>query len=343
MKKNLLTAILCTAALSGFAQITITQADIATAGEGVITANDTTSTVSVTAAGANQSWNYSTLQNHTQDTLVFLSPAGQPGASSFPSANLALSDDGSGIFLINSGTGLYVDGFYTDLGTGPMPVNYNPNQLIFGFPSTYNSTFNNTSGFDITMDGSAFGVDSFRIKNTVNRAILADAWGSLIIPGGTYNTLRIKTTDITSDSSWYYMMGMWVSGGGSIDTSYRLSWMANGLDFPILEMDFDPLTNMGSGISYRVASGGTVSVDETIVNEMKCFPNPATSEITIMTLGSEGSIEIFDATGKLAITKSVEFSSTNIQLQSLESGIYFFNFKDAKGNISGRGKFSVVH
>src|ERR1051326_4256836 len=143
------------------AQITITMADIAGIGKVIKQATDTTPTISPGTAGTNQTWNFSALAQHSLDTLTFTNPYWTPFQSSFPTSNLAIEqgpNGNAGISYANlSGSTFNMVGQHFDPGTGPVNVPENPVQVIIPFPSTYNTSFNNTSGYDFTFYFGQFG------------------------------------------------------------------------------------------------------------------------------------------------------------------------------------------
>ena len=89
MKKTLLSFIMIAGVglYSTHAQITINSNHVISAGSVVENAQDTTPSVSIGPAGANQTWNFSSLGQDYIDTLNFKNPAPLPGSSSFPNAN----------------------------------------------------------------------------------------------------------------------------------------------------------------------------------------------------------------------------------------------------------------
>jgi len=101
MKKLLLTiTIFSTAIFTSSAQITITDADIATPNHVVYQANDTLPNIIVGTAGAtSQTWNMNTLAQHTTDTLNFIPYAWQPNVN-YPTSNLVVKQGWANQFLI---------------------------------------------------------------------------------------------------------------------------------------------------------------------------------------------------------------------------------------------------
>ena len=141
MKKTFLFSVLSIIFLNSNAQITITSADLATIGKVVFQAHDTLPTITPGNAGASQTWNFDTLNNHKQDTMTFTNPTWGPFASMFPTSNIAVQSDGGFMYLNNSASGLEFLGQAKD----SMIVKYNPVRLFLKFPATYNNSFKDTS------------------------------------------------------------------------------------------------------------------------------------------------------------------------------------------------------
>src|SRR5438477_10695634 len=109
------------------AQPTITQSDFATPGHAWVDGTDTTYSNAITAGGANQTWDYTSLLNQRQDTNAFATVASTPYAALFSSSNLAAYASGStdwGYYTTNS-SGWYLDGAYS----GGTIVHFNPSEL----------------------------------------------------------------------------------------------------------------------------------------------------------------------------------------------------------------------
>src|SRR6185436_10942489 len=185
------------------AQITINQGDLPLPGWGYINATDSTYSAAIPPGGTNQSWNYATLQNLLQDSLLFISSAGTPYAGSFPNANLATYNpyNGNYGYFISNSTGFYLNGAASS-ATGAL-VN-NPAQMFIPVPFTYNDTYSGYSRVQIdTTYIIPFPVDTIAARIVIYTSIniLADAYGSLITPSmNVTNTLRTKTTLLETDS-----------------------------------------------------------------------------------------------------------------------------------------------
>ena len=95
-----------------FAQITVTDTDLIGVGDIIYQANDTLpgSTITPGNAGANQTWDFSTLQESSTGNLLFISPIGTTYENQYPNANLCMNDNGSLSYYNKTSTGLFIHG-----------------------------------------------------------------------------------------------------------------------------------------------------------------------------------------------------------------------------------------
>ena len=151
MKRNLLFA----SALSLFcitanAQITINSTDVVDFGERVINGIDATSTVSIGGSGANQTWNFSSLNVDETDTMDFTNPVWYGLDNPFGAQMVIISsrDDSSFIYITKTSTQLLMNGIKQILGNGDT-VNIPVNSSILPFPATYGMSGTWTANFEI--------------------------------------------------------------------------------------------------------------------------------------------------------------------------------------------------
>ncbi len=330
-----------------FAQITITSTDLPQQGWGFINGNDTAYNAAIPAGGASQSWNYSSLVNNKQDSLLFLNATGTPYAGTFTSANLAVNDPQEGIwaYFISNSTGLYLNGG-TVPGFGGALVN-NPPEMLIPAPFTYMSTYNGyaRAQYDTTLLGYPTRIVRYR-----SVAMLGDGYGSLVLPTGTFNnTLRIKTTVLETDSVYQdYGFGYQPAIGFTpIQTqTTNFKWLRNGGGTLLLEIEADSLGQTGNHSQYMILFA-IVSVNEVAGNSSAViYPIPADEWIQIDFSYEQppgNTLNVYDAAGKFIATHLHQSGRMfRLPVTNLESGIYFFELKTKQG-VSERKKFVVMH
>lgn len=289
----------CLIALSLFAlppaaraQPTITSADLlGLIGTSQLVEIDSSATITVDVGnpGANQTWDYRALEiDPIQFGFEYLAPAATPFADAFPGANFVQKfdvelDEGdfelynysmvSPSMFVNLGQASSFSApfdttfiTYDDDDVAPLP-------LTFG--TEWTSVSADTSGLL-----PAFGF--ITVDTTVN---VVDAWGTVRLPAGDFQTLRIR-----SDTK---EMQQTIAAGQVIfsETTTRIgySWVSAD-EFLVAEVeseDGETDPNFTTAISFlRVASGGTTPNERTAglpgaELRLEPYPNPARFGSTI--------------------------------------------------------------
>lgn len=357
MKKSLLIiSAFVFGALSVKAQITITTADVATPTKIIYQANDTllTSPTIIGSFGTSQTWNMSSLNNNTTDTMTFISYAWAPDTN-FSTSNLVVKQGWQNNFtyLTNSASGLTNLGSKanTDFGGGPSTVRQinSPSEILMNFPGTYliaytNNYITTTPPFYFGIDpGIGFVVDSVRQKSDVKKTVLVDAWGSLTSPLGTFNVLRSEETIVRHDTIDAYIFGSWNDAViTQADSTTGYSWWANGVGFPLVSIKLDSLSNIKQ--TQWLLALPSVGINEyTAPTQVNIYPNPAQNEITFAVEASKViSIQVFDIAGRMIDSYPVSGALASINTSDFANGIYTYALVGLDNAILNRGKFTVA-
>ena len=340
MRKSLLLFAALFTTVAASAQITITSADFATPGNTALQAVDSMPVMTIGSGGANKTWNYTSLAVDGVDTMDFVLPSATPYGAQFPSSNLAVymhGASGQGIlYIINNSSNLALDG----LNVMGSTANVNPNEVVTTFPATFGTSVSGTSQYTITIPFTAApGYDSLKIKQIINKTGSFDAWGSLTLPLGSYNTIRLNETRRQTDSLWVHTTGPippagWYFAQESKDTIYRYSWFANGAGYTLLEVDSSFTEGISQAKFLMIPVGPTAIHEVNADRSLAAFPNPAADMITINYEGKNELMRIFDATGKLVESVMLQNGSNKIDVQAYRAGIYFFSVGDKKGKFT---------
>jgi hypothetical protein len=360
MKKLLLSSSILLTAFMSNAQISVGQWDVALPMTLIQVGHDSLVTdsagwINPGPAGANQTWNFSTLTAHTVDTLTFTNPNWLPNASTFPNANLAIiNPDGSETYLRNDATGLYVEGGYGDpFGVGAMAIGYSNSEQLFKWTDTYGTTFTDTG---IATGEFPFSnpflptVDSARFKHMVIKTITTDGWGNITIPMGTYPCLRHSGMVLTIDSVWLHDFTVpgWFDVSGQFipirDSAWHFSWWGNGKGYALMEFDStagDTIRNLAFLNASPVI--GSVHDASATLSMTTAYPNPAVNEIyfDVKTSGA-ASVEIFDLFGNKITSLALNNSKATYNTQQLSAGTYLYRSLDSSGKMTGKGMFEVM-
>ncbi|MFN4234342.1 MAG: T9SS type A sorting domain-containing protein [Bacteroidia bacterium] len=235
------------------AQITINDTHFLQIGSKVYQVTDTLPVnPNIGPAGPNQTWTFTNLNVHTFDSIEAVNPASTPSGALFPTANIALKQQGSTyIYLNNSPTENNLLGVTIPDFNVIFPYS-NPEKILV-YPTTYLTSFSDTSEGMITVAGQPLGfpVDSVRYKQIRYRTSLIDAYGSLTTDEGTFNnTIRANDTILQIDSIWIKPSAFlpWQFLQEQQTTTFETSWITNDANygFPLLQ-----ITNDGTSIEMK--------------------------------------------------------------------------------------------
>jgi len=353
MKKTLISFVFLTTfgIINTQAQITINSSDVVVIGDVVEQASDTIPTgITIGSAGANQSWDFSTLGEDEFDTLFFQSPSPLPGSSSFPLSNLGMTESGSDstwIFLTKDASGLYIDGLaqYIQGDFATIPFNY----TLITFPSTMGTSFNTTwngtlftmpLGIDPDGPGPLPIIDSIKITRESSLISNIDGWGNVTTPLGTFSSLRQVSIEENIDYTSALMFGFWSVVDTAYDTIRTARWWTNnpGTKFPIVEIEFntDSSTNNvtwlrstpWTGIE-RLQASPSFSIFPTIASDYLNISyeleKPMNTEINLYNVFGKKMAGFKELSGSK--TAGSHHHKMDLRSYNLAAGIYFLNFR----------------
>ena len=348
MKKLLLSFVLLSLTVTFFGQITITNNDIAPIGTTIYLADDDTFSPSIVPgdAGENKTWNFVDVMANTIDTLNFVSPTATPFGTEFPEANFALSSndiDGGdyyGYMTRNEDKFATIGYAISSEDFGEVFSHIEPENIILDFPVNYQNSYNEVCITDLIIGSPIPGADSMRTKSTVEKETIIDAWGSLTIPMGTFNTLRQRVDEEQTDSAFMKMSGIWVFVDASVDNSTNYTWWTNDVSIGFMLFSIDIDNNSGETDAISFFNGSSVGLDETEMLATKVYPNPASNLISFdfdEMITCE--IVLMNQLGQIVANKSVN-GQNNIQfdISNLPVGAYIYRATNNAGELLTSGK-----
>jgi hypothetical protein len=336
-----------------FSQITITSSDIKPLGAMVTQATDTLPVQNIQPGGTgSQSWDFSSLKAHEAGVIKFVTPSQTLFGKRFPSSNLAividtqtyayLILDNNSMRLIGSASTTKIDTTTLFLG-----IDVNPPQSVIKFPASYNNSYNETNKTTIVLPGTAVGlpVDSLRLVSNIKRSVSIDAYGTMKLPSGSYESLRIKETSITTDSTYAFFFGVWllIDSSPKPDTTETYNWWAkqNGLGFPVVTIN---ITSSGtfSSVSW-IKSLITNTKESQPLLEFSVYPNPAREFLKVETPEIfNGYVDLLDMNGRKVLTKNFEGFEASLDISFLIPGTYFVTLRNNKGGVTGTQQFKIT-
>ncbi|MFN2430514.1 MAG: T9SS type A sorting domain-containing protein [Cryomorphaceae bacterium] len=290
--------------------------------------------------GENQTWDYSDLNpsgNITLDVHTAVSPDGQPAADSYPTATHVFEP-----FNVNNTDAEYKR--FSDDKLEMLGIHYNPNQtstpkLIdytdprteLEFPLTYGATFSDTYANE---QGNS--IEDYH--ETAEFTATVDAWGTMILPSGTFEDVLRVRYDVVGDFTTFG------SSSEEIDpfTETIYAYYTAGIPSPLIRIAIRDYETY-STFSRKYYDGNVLSTDNAEdVKSTLLYPSPV-SDILRVELGLHQStdvhLDVFDITGKRVLSQNKGIlpagkNSFTIPVSTLADGVYLTVIQTASGNVT---------
>ena len=208
MKKLLLSLFTILFIFSGYSQISISETDMPSPGDTIRISNSIEFLGDASVTGEDYIWDYSNLEALDQHLDSFISPTNAPLVHTVvfnlpwdpDHATVALmqegiGDLGTGIsmeeyydFYANDETSFRHVGFGASINGIPMPVKFDSPDVLFNYPLNYLNTYSSVTEYELSLPTIGF------FSEIIDRANTVDGWGTLILPMGSYEVLRVKST-----------------------------------------------------------------------------------------------------------------------------------------------------
>ncbi|MEO1263415.1 MAG: T9SS type A sorting domain-containing protein [Bacteroidota bacterium] len=374
MKRSILflVAFLVTGILG--AQITVTDSTFPATGDTLRSAVDLTpSSIEITASGGPFDWDYSSLVVGLQNEAVFLDASDGSVVADLPAATHVVIEELTGTEtyyrVTNEEVELLAANGSDPTGFGISTLfQFSPPILERRAPMDYPSNNMTESNLSISLAWAdlppiltdslpvPFTPDSIRVRIINDRNDFVDAYGTLTIPGGSYEVLREKRTTFT-DTRVEILLGFigWQDvtdvlgdfGGGGLgqDTTYTYGFYSATEKEPIAVVTTDADDNPES-VTFK--DNGLLSSDrETIQNQpsVALMPNPVSTIVDFnfnhFPKGNY-SVGIYGGFGQLVLDRLINLSGSShresLDLSPLASGQYFYFVRNEKGEPVTSGK-----
>ncbi|MDX2134925.1 MAG: T9SS type A sorting domain-containing protein [Saprospiraceae bacterium] len=339
MKKHFLSSALMFAGAGLFAQITVTDATFPVAGDTLKVAIDNAPSGinAITPPGGNQTWDFSSLQVDATQNFVF-----RPASEGSQGANVP----GADLFTVPSPN---AENYYNVTATafawqayyGIVPYDlvanhlfkYNPPLPERHAPLNFLDIRQSSTGLLESFSPSAFTPaliaalpvtpDSLRYRVAINRLDAVDGWGSVSIPGGTYNVLREKRTRYQETRldgkvpplGWLDITDVAIQAGFNglgVDTTVAF-YFHNDVEKEIIAIvTLDNAQSFATQVTFK-ANGTTAGVDPVAdTPALLAQPNPAHDRTNLhfsLPAGGDVVIRITDMSGRLVAMQKANYAA----------------------------------
>lgn len=326
-----------------------------------------------TPPGGGQVWDLSGLQAHTLWDEVYRDPATGAGAADFPGAAVLLMPFGAPAgqedYLSVSANQVARMGSH-----GADPIHIGASWTVHQVPGLM-SEWAPTNFFDIqqsisgsitnflpsemppgTVDQLGANIDSMRVRATIGEISTVDAYGTMLIPGGSYPVLRMKRTTYRERRLDAKVMPLgWLDITGTdlqnwdmadqfiVDTLHTFYFINDQSKETIAVCDINHLQNEVTQVRYKsvpdisTATGSVAAAPSSV----RVFPNPASERICVIAANLEPGTQdvcITDATGREMIRKQYNTMGPvlpfDAEVSGLNAGIYNGTITDVQGRRS---------
>ncbi|MEI6123449.1 MAG: T9SS type A sorting domain-containing protein [Bacteroidota bacterium] len=326
------------------AQIVITSGNMPVAGNIIPLQTATTlNGIDVTLTGASYAWDYAALTSASVTIDTFLSVFSTPityniaYSNPFDPAHLAtvatkqslaaipmLPISDTYAFLKNSSTQFAQVGVGATISGIGIPLTMNNPDVRYKFPITFGTVDSSVAKYGAGFNG--FGY----YGEEVHRVNYVDGWGTLQLPGGTFNTIRVKSVVDYSDTVYLDTLGF----GFRINrTEIEYKWLALELNVPILQ-----ITNRSGFYSILFYDGHPADYGiskNTNEPTLNLSPNPTNNMLTI-DFSQEivnPMICIYDVLGKQQYMHQFEnCTQARVAVGAFLNGIYFIEIQASEAN-----------
>ncbi|MBK8564133.1 MAG: T9SS type A sorting domain-containing protein [Saprospiraceae bacterium] len=378
MKKCLPILALLMFAAAVSAQITVTSATFPVAGDTLWFAVDNSpGTIGSLTAPGPQDWDFTGLSADATYRTVYRPANGGNVGTQLPDAELfAFGPLGTETYYNVTDTKFEQQAYY-----GIVPYDLVANN-VFNYAPPLTERWAPLNFFDINASSSGFlelfvpsefspvlmlqlaaqtnnaQIDSMRYRLAISEIAAVDAYGTMSIPGGTFQVLREKRTRYTETRidakipplGWLDITDNAIPAGFfglGVDTTYSYHFFNDVAKEPIAVVTLDNNQAFATQIVYKNTTPpiiNSVSDKSGTAPTVAISPNPASDEAVFELknlLPGRYRMVIFDETGRSVFEKIAQLNdshSERVGLSQQVAGVYFFSLFDENGRAVCQGK-----
>lgn len=331
--------------------------------------------IAITPPGGGQVWDFTTLSSDGTLTRVVRPAAAGNASGSYPSANIVFNQGGGGEgYYLSDNSAFAIIGY---AGTDPLGLGF---EISAPFITPYVERWGNLNFFDLNNHSSALTIslatsdipgnifsglpiapDSVRVRVATTRTDIVDGWGTVAIPGGTYNVLRERRTEyreVRLDARigllpWLDITDL-ALGNLPIpqlgrDTLVTYSFWSDTAKEPVAVVNMDDAGAQVQSVEFKF-NGGVSSTTQSTVRSPKvlAYPNPAMVqahfEFSNIPTG-QYELALYDLTGKRLLQRTYQISgqqTESVGVAHLPKGVYLYALTDGQGRKIAVNRLVVV-
>lgn len=221
--------------------------------------------------------------------------------------------------------GYFITGNAAEVAGLPLLSTYDTLDVVYSFPLSFGDM--NTHSFYFLTEVPSIGA----VGQSGLRSTNADAWGELILPGASYNCLRVRTELDITDTIYlgFTQTGTLVERPQQIN----YTWISPDAGGVVAEAVFIE----EALISFRYLSNqSALNSTEISDSDFKIYPNPTSSNLKIsVPSGFEGVFRILDLTGR-EVSAGRLGAAASIDISELSEGIYLVSVYGSKTVLTKR-------
>ncbi|QQR86857.1 MAG: T9SS type A sorting domain-containing protein [Flavobacteriales bacterium] len=317
------------------AQITITQADMPSAGDIPARWNTTVTQFDDADTGPNHVWDFSVLQPQLETADTCVSVSSTPILYQFFFNNPFIYPDHDADYAVRGqdfdfqvlqltdvydyfkrdANGFDNVGFGANINGVPASVQRLPVDHVYELPLNYSDASTSPSTWEVEVPGVLF----FRQEQVRDNTV--DGWGTLYLPTDTFQVLRVKSVLNRTDSIYVdqFMFGFSLPEPETIE--YK--WLAAGMDVPVLQVN--TVAGIATTVRFWYDSTSLGLNGPEAIGAFHLFPNPADHHVQVLFVaGEDRSLEVLDLSGRTVITLPLTSARTSadIDVRALANGLY---------------------
>lgn len=367
MKKNLLLIITIFIVHFAQAQIVVTNVNFPAIGDTLKTATDgAPEGIVIGAPGSDLVWDFSALNGPTGQ-IIIQDTTGGSESDQFPNANAravlnageayySITEDSYSLLGVAGGGNIGLDLDIVARYSPPIIERRSP--MEFFDINNVDYALNVDFGLDDLptelLDSFPLLPDSFRLSLVSERFDVVDGWGTLTIPGGTYEVLREKRREeretrlevkigIGPFSIWQDITQLIPAFDQflGLDTIVTYNFYSNDAKEEIAVVTVDPIDEVTvTSVTYKSLDDVTTNVE--YVNrgnaDIIAYPNPAIDVVKFDFVNLDAGLydlKIYNILGSVVYEDQEYISSDRtlkVDLSFLRKGTYLYNLSDQKGN-----------